>query len=638
MEQAMGNRCRTNGRRAAARLVICLFALGMLYSAGCRSGPRPWPLPRVADPLAVHTAHSSGHTLPDLLAEFPARLSVFECAHKIPIQRATPARPVGRPAWLEIAERQYAEAVELRAAGSPEAVERFYQATLSSWSAWQQPADEPGPPDSRAWQLYHSSLNLLLQTAQDHGRWDARQGLLIQTAAGLEPIPQVHRGFTWPAEDFQQLELVGDYETDELNRVHRRPGLGVPLVVLRKRAREERFYKRVIPFAATVVLRPLSDSGLGTGDGATDGDGPPEGGSTVVAGFQHGFLEFLNPERVEHLVSNGRRWPLANDLSAPFAWSYTQVPRQAWQQFLDRGGTDEAPKLFMLEPHQPGRIPVVFIHGLLSEPITWLPAANELRADPWFREHYEMWGFRYPTGAAFISSAAYLRSELQELTRQIEQDAPDPALSRMVLVGHSMGGLVAKMQITSSGDRLWQAVANVPFSSIVAGEQERMKLRRAFFFEPQPFVERVVFIGTPHGGSSYATRLVGRIASSWVRPTTEEKRRHQELVNNNPDAFAPYIRKRVPTSIDLLEPDSPLLQAVRCLPISPRVRMHSVIGVSRTPLCGEVSDGVVPVSSATQAGVDNELFVDARHEDLHKVPLTIQFLQDTLREHLSSGS
>ena len=73
----------------------------------------------------------------------------------------------------------------------------------------------------------------------------------------------------------------------------------------------------------------------------------------------------------------------------------------------------------------------------------------------------------------------------------------DPSLDQMVLVGHSMGGLVARMQITESWDIPWRHFASQPIESIRAPPQERARLRRLFFFEPSASVTRVVLIGTP---------------------------------------------------------------------------------------------------------------------------------------------
>ncbi|MDO9105813.1 MAG: hypothetical protein Q7U57_12740 [Methylovulum sp.] len=42
-----------------------------------------------------------------------------------------------------------------------------------------------------------------------------------------------------------------------------------------------------------------------------------------------------------------------------------------------------------LEPYLPGKIPVVFVHGTASSPARRADMANDLRADPWIRQHYQ---------------------------------------------------------------------------------------------------------------------------------------------------------------------------------------------------------------------------------------------------------
>src|SRR6185437_8867600 len=107
-------------------------------------------------------------------------------------------------------------------------------------------------------------------------------------------------------------------------------------------------------------------------------------------------------------------------------------------------------QLVMLAPYQPGKIPVVFVHGLLSDPTTWITLGNSLNSQPWFRERYQVWAFRYPSGVPFLISAATLRRELNAAIAASPGAAEDPAVSQMVLIGHSMGGLISKLQVTDS--------------------------------------------------------------------------------------------------------------------------------------------------------------------------------------------
>jgi hypothetical protein len=158
-------------------------------------------------------------------------------------------------------------------------------------------------------------------------------------------------------------------------------------------------------------------------------------------------------------------------------------------------------------------------------------------------------------------------------------------------------------------------------------------LRRAFFFDPSPLVKRVVFIGTPHRGSTKSRRFVGRVASSLVHISGPEEVQYRQLMDSNRDIFAEYLWDSWPTSIDLLEPSNPLLQALARMPFSGCVRRHTIIGTGGMAISGEPGDGVVPVSSARQAGVCSELFVPVRHEKLHRNATTVNEMLRILREH-----
>jgi pimeloyl-ACP methyl ester carboxylesterase len=68
-----------------------------------------------------------------------------------------------------------------------------------------------------------------------------------------------------------------------------------------------------------------------------------------------------------------------------------------------------------MDVYDPQRIPVVFVHGLLSDPHIWLNAVNAINSDPELRAAYQPWYFLYPTGHR---RAADLRPKLRESLRQ----------------------------------------------------------------------------------------------------------------------------------------------------------------------------------------------------------------------------
>src|SRR5262249_43605628 len=166
--------------------------------------------------------------------------------------------------------------------------------------------------------------------------------------------------------------------------------------------------------------------------------------------------------------------------------------------------------LHTLEPYQPGRIPVVLVHGLLGTPITWAPLVNDLQADPVLRRRFQLWVYFYPTGNPYLLTAADLRGELAKMRKTLDPEGKDPALDDMVLVGHSMGGLVSRLMTVDGGDDFWRLVSGAAFDDLRLQPGTRAELRNTFYFERQPFITRAIFLGTPHRGS--------KLSPSPVRP------------------------------------------------------------------------------------------------------------------------
>jgi hypothetical protein len=213
----------------------------------------------------------------------------------------------------------------------------------------------------------------------------------------------------------------------------------------------------------------------------------------------------------------------------------------------------------------------------------------------------------------------------------IDPGRQDDALSQMVLVGHSMGGLVAKLQVSRSDDILWRSVANQPFDTIRATDEHRQRLATNLFFLPSPDISRVVFIGTPHRGSTDAQRAVAQLASVFVEPSMDQVSMYEQLVRDNPGVFSGDLAESIPTSIDVLNPDSPLLQAILVLPTHPRVRFYNIIGDARWSLADGPGDGVVAVTSAEYPGAVRERRVPAIHTRLTSDPEVIAEVVQILR-------
>jgi pimeloyl-ACP methyl ester carboxylesterase len=534
------------------------------------------------------------------------------------ISAAVRAQPLSADPSLAAAIQAQAAGWQAEAAGQPQSIDYYCQAAVHAWKALQ-PADfvDVTGPRSRAWLLYHDALARIIRLAQQHQQFSPQDGIRLGAGGSPSAVPATFSGFSWQPEDFHQLLVVGEYGTESPRHIHRRAGLGVPLIVVRYQPDEQGHFSARHEFSATAVLHPA-------GGPADPGAGPALDAMT---------LEFFDPLTVRTFTTGKYQATLAADLTAPLAMEANQRERTYWQDFFGANAHVAAPKLAFLEPYRPGRIPLVLVHGLLSDAWTWLDVANDLRAVPQIMDRYQIWAFHYPTGVPFLESAAAFREQLHRTISELDPGGADPALRQMVLVGHSMGGLVSKLQVTHSGSTIWSRYVNRPLEQIVATPELRGELQRVFFFEPVPYVRRVVFIGVPHGGSSLASRTIGRIGAACVSVPPEKDLQRRWLLQYNPNTFSPAFNRRFPNSVDLLEPSSPLLAAMRQLPVAAGVQLHSIIGTGY-PVAGYGdADGVVPVSSALHGGVQTQRMVHAKHESLHHQPESFEELLAILSIH-----
>jgi len=474
-----------------------------------------------------------------------------------------------------------------------------------------------------AWDQYRLALGRFLETSRNRGAWKPGQGFLVSTPKGPVWVPIVPRGFTWRPEEFQQLNAVGCYSSPSLTRQHVREGVGAPVVVERGTHPPlrpgDQFLGPNALFTATAILRPVTDAN----------------------GERSLILELWNPRQTVQAEGPRGLVPLAADLSAPFAFHEALVADfpDPFELFVHPDNDPGFEGLLFLEPYQPGKIPVILVHGLLSSPRTWIDLANDLRANPEFMARYQLWAFGYATGRPFVRAAADLRRELRLALEQLQIDASDPALDQVVLIGHSMGGLISKLQVTHSGDELWTTVSDRPLEGLEIPEDLRDSVEDMMYFEPTPAVKRVIFVGTPHRGAALAHQFIGRISSSLVKRDPDGMGRLIQVAEENEGVLNRLLWKplfgspRLPTSIDLLDPQHPLLMAVDDLPIDDQVQVHTIAGRWFYTFGPERGDGVVPLSSALHPASRTELVINASHTAIHRDPQAVEEIWSILREH-----
>ena len=290
--------------------------------------------------------------------------------------------------------------------------------------------------------------------------------------------------------------------------------------------------------------------------------------------------------------------------------------------------------LTLRRPYARGKVPVVFIHGLWATPRSWERMIVALESDPGLRDEYQFWTFRYATGDPIPYSARLLRRSLEEARRRFDPEKSESSFERMVLIGHSMGGLLAKMMVVESGTRLWHEVSDRPFEQLVGEPEDRGLFGQALLVKPLPEVRRVVFIATPHRGSKLNRGWLLGLGTRLAKGTELLRSAHDRLVaRNSPGFFKDDFRKGVPTSLEELAWETPLLKSLHELPAAPDVKVHSIVAVRRDFVGDERGDGLVSFVSAHLQGANSEVVISAGHL-CQDHPDAIREVRRILMEHL----
>src|SRR5690606_17778643 len=131
-------------------------------------------------------------------------------------------------------------------------------------------------------------------------------------------------------------------------------------------------------------------------------------------------------------------------------------------------------------------------------------------------------------------------------------------IDNMVLVGHSMGGLVSRMQTIESGDDFWNIVSNQPKEELRGPRQDVNRLVSALQFQPNQSVSRVITIGTPHRGSDLANSATRWLAGKLIKLPQMAVSTSTRLIRANPNYFRDTRLLTEANAVDSLAPDSPI--------------------------------------------------------------------------------
>jgi pimeloyl-ACP methyl ester carboxylesterase len=355
--------------------------------------------------------------------------------------------------------------------------------------------------------------------------------------------------------------------------------------------------------------------------------------SPEAKGVRRATFSLFDPRLAEQVSYLGQRATLASDYTTPIAVTATEQRKRklGLGGLLHGGAYLGSTGLYPTQPYTEKKIPVVLVHGLLSDQDTWAYLLNEIAADPELRKRYQYWVYYYPTGLPVPYSAFLMRDQIAKIRAQEHPGGSHSPLRRVIVVGHSMGGLLARFMVSNSGDALYNAYFIKPIGQLNLTPERRERLRRAMYFKAEPGIQSVVFIATPHRGSGLADNPLAYLVRQFVKQPPSVKEEISATFVANRESMVHPIGVR--GSLDSLSPENEIYVALPKMKIPTQIRLHSIIGNRGDGRTVGSSDGVVPYSSSHLDGVASEVMVPAGHSGTLKRPETAKELRRILKEN-----
>lgn len=422
---------------------------------------------------------------------------------------------------------------------------------------------------------------------------------------------------------FNNFSLAWSYGITGLRNRYTRDGIGVPLVA--RRAPGESFpLEQYFPAGGyiapiTVYLRFDTDR--------------------AQAAAQRVRVGLADTRLAEQVCFGRQTLPVAADFTAPYAVQITRDHSRAEGRAALFGDSVPGGRLGLTisAPWDPAKIPLVLIHGLASSAESWRELTNDILGSEELRNRYQIIHYSYATNETVLATAARFRRELAEFLAVVKYD---PSVSpKLVLIGHSMGGLLAKSVGVDSGTKLWDTVFRVPIESLRADDVARRTFEEGLFLKPWSSVGLIIFMGTPQHGSERADGLLGRLSASLLHLPEDYVNLTREIGLRDSQELQPDIRTRFTsermTSVASLSPRNSLMQAYGELPIVAGIPFYSIMGTATHDAHGRSSDGYVTVDSARLPGSVSDILLPVHHRQFDRAA-PLNEVYRILREHAAT--
>lgn len=533
-------------------------------------------------------------------------LALAGCGHPLATVKNTTARyepAVSANGERSVAQQHILEAQRLGRADALGAIGKYLNAAEAAANRLREQ-----PKDAAALHDYNFALARVFSTIRAAGI-DAWSKPLVVPGYTVTH-PKVTRRFWEPAEyDYTPCDELTVGGTAFTERAHR-DGIGATLLAVRKTPVTD--YAKLFFRSAHVYYSV-----------------------TAVARFEgnHCEIRMEDPLALETVEVVGHNFPLAGDFSTSVAmFLATEKPdKLGLTRLLHPDKWKDTTLLYRLQPYDPNKIPILFVHGLQDTSATWMPMFNQLLDDPQIRDHYQFWFFTYPSGYPFPYSAGLLRHDLDRFDKAYPDHKP------IVIIGHSMGGLLTRLMLTDSGEDMWRYLFNQSPAETQMSPEDKELLASALIFKHRSDISRAIFLSTPHRGSIMASNWIGKIATKLVHLPKTMVEAGKEMTAVATETKGGFHLRRMPNSIDTLSPTSSFVVAMNKRPLAAGIPYNQVIGDRGKGDSPKSSDGVVEYWSSHLDGAQSTLIVPSGHPT-HQNPEGIQEVRRILKLHLKSRS
>lgn len=347
-------------------------------------------------------------------------------------------------------------------------------------------------------------------------------------------------------------------------------------------------------------------------------------------------LKAFDPYKYEKVTMAGKTYPLAGNFSTPYGlWlAQNNLGKAAYLTLIDRDNHLTMPHLYMLEPYNPKKKVIVLVHGLASSPEAWIRLTNDIMGDAVLRENFQVWQVFYSTNMPIIESRFQIYALLNQAFAQVDSTAP--AKKDAVLIGHSMGGIIARL-LVSDADVTKKALAMMNNRQLNK-YQKLPIISQRLVIKDIPNFSRAIFLATPHKGTDYAdrwftkaARKIIRIPGAFLSAITDSIQTQDLDVKELLTQIDHGLIQNGPSD---LSHQSKFMELTK--DINPRkgLMFHSIMGnITDSDDLNIISDDVVTYQSAHLDGAVSEKIIKGGHS-IQETPEAILELRRILRLHL----